>query len=78
MKRAIIALAACLATPASAVAQNYSRYSEKGLTRELSQLASSELAVPVPMRDSVGLSTNIYRPRGEGAAPDDLVEDAVQ
>ncbi len=64
MKRAIIALAACLATPASAVAQDYSRYSEEGLTRELSQLASSELAVLVPMRDGVGLSTNIYRPKG--------------
>ncbi len=76
MKR-IIALAAALATPASAVAQDYTRYSEEGLARELSQLATSELAVLVPMRDGVGLSTNIYPEGSEGAAPNDLVEDAL-
>ena len=64
MKRAMIALAATLAAPAAAVAQDYSRYSEEGLARELSQLGTSELAVLVPMRDGVGLSTNIYRPKG--------------
>lgn len=64
MKRAIIALAAALSSPATAVAQDYSSYSEDGLAREVARLADAELAVLVPMRDGVGLSTNIYRPRG--------------
>ncbi|MBB3911357.1 CocE/NonD family hydrolase [Sphingomonas desiccabilis] len=55
------AAVALLATPLSA--QDYSRYSEAGLKAELSEAGVSETAVLVPMRDGVGLSTNIYRPR---------------
>jgi putative CocE/NonD family hydrolase len=70
MKRAVIALVAALASPASAVAQDYSKYSEEALSGELARLASSQLAVLVPMRDGVGLSTNIYRPKGvDGPLP---------
>jgi hypothetical protein len=63
-----IAVAFAVAVPASA--QDYSKYSEEGLKRELAELATSELAVLVPMRDGVGLSTNIYRPKAaKGALP---------
>ena len=36
MKRAIIAIAADPASPASAIAQGFSRYSDEGLTRDQS------------------------------------------
>jgi putative CocE/NonD family hydrolase len=64
MKRTIMALAAALAAPASAIAQDYTKYSDEGLAQELSARSSSDLAVLVPMRDGIGLSTNIYQPKG--------------
>ena len=64
-----LVLAAALAAPAGS-AQDLSRYSEDGLHKELSSIAQSETAVLVPMRDGVGLSTNIYRPKGaDGDVP---------
>lgn len=47
-----------------ACAQDLSRYSEEGLRAELAAIADAEMAVLVPMRDGVGLSTNIWRPKG--------------
>lgn len=44
-------------------AQDLSRYSEEGLQKELASIADAETAVLVPMRDGIGLSTNIYRPK---------------
>jgi hypothetical protein len=55
-------LAAGLAA-ASAAAQDYASYSEDALRAELARLAVSETKVLVEMRDGVGLSTDIYRPR---------------
>ncbi|MDT9600477.1 CocE/NonD family hydrolase [Sphingosinicella sp. GR2756] len=60
----MIALAAMVAS-VPARAQDYSKYSEEALARELATLADSETALLVPMRDGVGLSTNIYRPKGK-------------
>lgn len=47
-----------------AIASDLSRYSEEGLRTELARIADAEMAVLVPMRDGVGLSTNIWRPKG--------------
>lgn len=55
-------LAGAIASPARA--QDYTRYSPEGLRAELAALSDSETAVLVPMRDGVGLSTNIFRPKG--------------
>jgi len=38
-------------------------YSQDGLNRQLDRAATSRLGVRVPMRDGVGLSTDIYTPR---------------
>ena len=63
-------LAAALASmllglPGAALqAQDYTRYSPEGMRAELAALSDSEMAVLVPMRDGVGLSTNIWRPKG--------------
>lgn len=59
-----------VAFPAAAVAQDYSKYSEEALKAELADHADAKLAVLVPMRDGVGLSTNIYTPKqGKGPFP---------
>ncbi len=47
-----------------ACAGELSRYSEDGLRAELAEIAEAETAVLVPMRDGVGLSTNVWRPKG--------------
>jgi putative CocE/NonD family hydrolase len=60
----LVSLAAAVALCATPLAaQDYSRYSEDGLKAELAETGIAETAVLVPMRDGVGLSTNIYRPR---------------
>jgi len=69
MKRAVkmalsLATVSVLATNVAA-AQDYSKYSEEALMQELANIADSETAVLVPMRDGVGLSTNIYLPKGK-------------
>ncbi|MET0535242.1 MAG: CocE/NonD family hydrolase [Steroidobacter sp.] len=41
----------------------YSKYSEESLKQELSESAADERALLVPMRDGVGLATNVFRPK---------------
>lgn len=54
----VIALA-----PMAATAQDYGRYSDAAAQTELSRIADVRMAVMVPMRDGVGLATNVYRPK---------------
>jgi len=60
-----LAVIAMIATPAvlPAAAQDYSKYSPEAMEKELAQSAVSRLGVMVPMRDGVGLSTDIYTPK---------------
>ena len=44
-------------------AQDYSKYSEDALKEILKEIAVVEHKILVPMRDGVGLSTDIYRPK---------------
>jgi len=61
----IIALA-----PMAAAGQDYSRYSDAAAQTELSRIAQVDMAVMAPMRDGVGLATNVYRPKSaSGALP---------
>ena len=57
------------AFPTAAAAQDYSKYTDEALKAELATYADGQLAVLVPMRDGVGLSTNIYTPKGKGPFP---------
>ena len=57
----ILLLAACSIQPASA--QDLEKYSPDALDGELATAADSRIAVMVPMRDGVRLSTNIYTPK---------------
>src|SRR3546814_10085923 len=59
-----ILLMAALVVASAASAQDLTRYSDEGLRKELSAIADSAKAVLVPMRDGIGLSTNIWRPKG--------------
>ncbi len=70
-KRLSITLLVAALTAASAnSAQDLSRYGEDGLRAELASIAESDVALLVPMRDGVGLSTNIWRPkRAKGPLP---------
>jgi putative CocE/NonD family hydrolase len=60
---ALLALVAAQA-PGIALAQDYSKYSQEGMEQELARIATSRAGVLVPMRDGVGLSTDIYTPKG--------------
>ena len=61
-------LAAFSAPPASP--QDLSKYTPEALEGEIAALADSRIAVMVPMRDGVRLSTNIYSPKGaQGRLP---------
>src|SRR5882757_8918923 len=42
---------------------DYSKHSEESLKQELKESATDERAILVPMRDGVGLSTNVFRPK---------------
>jgi putative CocE/NonD family hydrolase len=42
---------------------DYSKYSEEALKAELKESAADELAILIPMRDGVGLATNVFRPK---------------
>src|SRR6201989_3357317 len=56
--------AAAIAQPPATSAQEYYRdYQPEAIIRELKQDSSSEVAVMIPMRDGVGLDTNVYRPQ---------------
>lgn len=57
-------LVAALAVASVNSAQDLSRYSDDGLRAELASIADADTALLVPMRDGVGLSTNIWRPKG--------------
>jgi len=59
----LLAAAAALSLATAAPAQDYSRYSDAAIDRELGQVASVEMIAMVPMRDGVNLATNIYRPK---------------
>ncbi len=51
-------------------AQDYSKYSEAALKEILNDIAVVETKVLVPMRDGIGLSTDIYRPKdAKGKVP---------
>lgn len=47
-----------------ALAQDLAKYSPEALDREIATIAEARVAVMVPMRDGIRLSTNIYTPRG--------------
>ncbi|MBT6031567.1 MAG: CocE/NonD family hydrolase [Kordiimonadaceae bacterium] len=52
------------------LAQDYSKYSEDALKDILKEIAVVETKVLIPMRDGVGLSSDIYRPKdSKGAVP---------
>jgi putative CocE/NonD family hydrolase len=74
MKR-LIALLLSAAVPLAALpaqdvtrSQQLERYSGEGLKQRLAQIADARLGVMVPMRDGVGLSTQIYTPK-QATAP---------
>lgn len=59
-----LALSAAVAVAAAHAGQDLARYSDDGLRAELADIADADIAVLVPMRDGIGLSTNIWRPKG--------------
>jgi uncharacterized protein len=63
MPRLLLCLLLAVASVRPAVAQDLSKYTPEALERELAAVADSRIAVMVPMRDGVRLSTNIYTPR---------------
>jgi putative CocE/NonD family hydrolase len=65
-----LVLALCL-PPAPLAAHDLANYSQEGLEKELAEASAARLAVLVPMRDGVGLSTDIYTPKNvtPGALP---------
>ncbi|WP_022698608.1 CocE/NonD family hydrolase [Euryhalocaulis caribicus] len=70
LKSLILAGFALAAAGAAANAEDFSKYSEDALRAMLAAEADVEKKVLVPMRDGVGLSTDIYRPKGaEGPLP---------
>jgi putative CocE/NonD family hydrolase len=60
----LLAILLAAASVQPAIAQDFSKYTPEALERELATTAESRIAVMVPMRDGVRLSTNIYTPRG--------------
>ncbi|WP_116090322.1 CocE/NonD family hydrolase [Sphingomonas crusticola] len=67
MKRIAAGLAAvsliAVQLSAAVPAQDYAKYTPEALEKELAQIGVSRLGVMVPMRDGVGLSTDIYTPK---------------
>jgi hypothetical protein len=59
----LIALLLAMLFATSAAAQDFSKYSEDALRAWLAENASVEAKLLMPMRDGVGLSTDIYRPK---------------
>ena len=60
----LAATVALAALAAAAPAQEYAKLSDAAATRALAEKAEVEMIAMVPMRDGVGLATNIYRPKG--------------
>jgi predicted acyl esterase len=50
-------------SPAPSGGPDYSKYSEESLKEELKESATDERTLLVPMRDGVGLATNVFRPK---------------
>jgi uncharacterized protein len=50
-------------SPTPATVPDYSKYSAESLQKELKESAADERVVLVPMRDGVGLATNVFRPK---------------
>ena len=63
MDRYLITLCFMLAIVGDAFAQDWKDYSQEGLSHQMEKAATARLGVLVPMRDGVGLSTDIYTPR---------------
>jgi len=59
----LLGTVAAMSLATAAPAQDYARYSDAAIERELGEKATVEMIAMVPMRDGVGLATNIYRPR---------------
>lgn len=64
MPRRLLALLLAAGSVQTAQAQDLADYAPEALEREVAAIADSRIAVMVPMRDGVRLSTNIYSPRG--------------
>jgi putative CocE/NonD family hydrolase len=66
-----VAVALFAADAATLVAaQDYSKYSQEAMEKELARIATSRPSVLVPMRDGVRLSTDIYMPKNaDGKLP---------
>lgn len=66
-----VAVALFAADAATLVAaQDYSKYSQEAMEKELARIATSRPSVMVPMRDGVKLSTDIYMPKNaDGKLP---------
>ena len=62
--RALLPLAALMVAAPPAPAQDLASYTPEALDAEIGRLADARLAVMVPMRDGVRLSTNIFTPKG--------------
>jgi len=64
MLRPLLSLLLATASMQPALSQDLGRYTPEALESELARSADSRIAVMVPMRDGVRLSTNIYTPKG--------------
>lgn len=64
LRRLLATAALALALPSATGAQELASYTPEALDREVDRLADARLAVMVPMRDGVRLSTNIFTPKG--------------
>lgn len=70
MLRPLLALFLAASAAQPAIAQDLANYSTEALEREIASAADARIAVMVPMRDGVRLSTNIYTPKGaQGQLP---------
>jgi putative CocE/NonD family hydrolase len=70
MPRRLLALLLAVGSAQPVLAQDLASYTPEALEREITTLADARIAVMVPMRDGVRLSTNIYVPRNaEGRLP---------
>ncbi len=59
----LLVILASFIMASGAYAQDYSKYSDKALHKILEDIATVERKVLMPMRDGVGLSSDIYRPK---------------
>lgn len=69
----LIACVCVCARIAPAFAQDYSKWDDEALRTELERLAMVQEKVLVPMRDKIGLATNVYIPKdAEGEAQENV------